>query len=267
MAMLTFRHAQYRIFNTLYIAASLDQFLGRKAAAWSHGHDGRMTCRRSLTVGAQHNHVIWRDFVELSMYKFSAMSFDTKRKNSGRDFLFSVLWHLSCTIRPCTIRSHYISVLRQCGGRRTLVVVFGDFVSSFLSMFLDFPGEFCFTVPSVSSCVEGMHLVCISTVPSLVCFHWHFVVWTWARYGWVDDRKQSPRKLVNGFAQALGHAASLLQWPRPGRNTNMTDITCWEHYMSMIKKHQQAIFLASKKNTELEDTWRSEIYSCQCYMQ
>ena len=127
-------------------------------------------------------------FVELSIYKFSAMSFDPKQKNSGRDFLLSVLWHLSCTILL-----YYISVLRQCGGRRTLVIVFGAFVSSFPSMFLSSPGGFCSTVRSVFSCVAGMQLVCIQIVLSLICFHWHFVAWTWARYGWIDDGKQSLR--------------------------------------------------------------------------
>ena len=33
MAALTFPRGQYKIFDTLYIAASLDQFLGHKAAA------------------------------------------------------------------------------------------------------------------------------------------------------------------------------------------------------------------------------------------
>ena len=91
MATSTFPHGQYRVFNTLYIATSLDQFFGHKAAAWSRGYDGRMTYPRSLAVEAQHDHVIWRHFVEFSMYKFSAMSFDPKQKNSGWGFLFSVL--------------------------------------------------------------------------------------------------------------------------------------------------------------------------------
>ena len=156
MATLTFPRGQYRIFNTLYIAASLDQFLGHKAAAWSHGHDGRMTCRRSLAVGAQHDHVIWRDLLNW-VYINSAQC----RLIRSRKTLVGTFCSPCCDILSCTILLYYISVLRQCGGRRTLVIVLGDFVSSFLSMFLSSPGDFCSTVRSVSSCVEGMQLVCI----------------------------------------------------------------------------------------------------------
>ena len=170
------------------------------------------------------------------------MSFDPKQKTSGRDFLFSVLWHLSCTIRSCTIRLHYISLLRQCEGRHTTVIVFKDVVYSFPSMFLDFPSEFCSVVRSVCFVsrrdAARVYLNCLESCLLLLVLHYVNLSTIW-----MDRRRQKVAwKLVNGFVKALGHAASLLQWPQPEQNANMVNTTCRECYNTTKQSKNQTFF-------------------------
>ena len=124
------------------------------------------------------------------------MSFDPKQENSGRDFLLSVLWHFSCTTLL-----YYISVLRQCGGRRTLVIVFGAFVSYFLSMFLSSPGGFCSTIRSVFCVLRG----CSSCVSKLF----------WVLFAFTGISLREPGHDMDGLTNVNSHS-EVDRWLRKG---------------------------------------------------
>ena len=202
---LAFPRGQYRLFDARYIVTSLAQFLGHKAAAWSHERDGIMTCQWSLAVGTQHGHVIWRDSIGLTIYKFSAMSFCRKQKISGQEFLFSVLWRLSGTIRL-----YYIPVLRQCGEDKLLSSSLRTLFLPFIPCSSSFPGKFCLLcVPFLrvwrggSSCLYKLSEAAFSSIGTSLCEPEHNMIESMIEKGRPDVGKW----LCKGFKSCSRSAA------------------------------------------------------------